>query len=120
MTCRPPLSRCPLGLLPLALLAACGGPAPSPTPSATATATGGYVAQVKALSPRLRAGVLLRAIRDAERPCQGVTGETTATATGGAAWVATCDDGGQWVVAIADDGTATVADARDVARQRRR
>ena len=105
----------PAALLPALLLAGCGQPsAPAPAPTQTAS---GYVAKVRALSARQRDGVLLRAIRDAGRDCQGVIAQTPAeTAGGSAAWLATCDDKVQWVVVIADDGTATVASARDVAR----
>ena len=112
-------------LLPLAAslaLAGCGGggATPAPTPTATVSANG-YVAKVRALPERQRAGVLLRAIRDAERDCQSVTAQTPAGTQGAnAAWVATCDGRTHWVVQIADDGTATVVDAQDVARQQRR
>ena len=101
------------------LLAACGGTAtPSPAPTATVSANG-YVAKVRALPDKQRAGVLLRAIRDAGHDCQAVVAEQPATAQGAsAAWVATCDDRAHWVVVIGDDGTATVADARDVVRGR--
>lgn len=110
-------------LLPLALvpLAACGGPAaPAPAPTHTAAASG-YVAKVTALPDKQRAGVLLRAIRDAGRDCQAVVAQVPAGTQGtSGAWVATCDDKAHWVVQIADDGTATVADAREVERQQSR
>ena len=107
-------------LAPLVLLAACGQPAPSPAPTATAPASNGYGAKVAALPEKQRAGVLMRAIRDAGQNCQQVVEATAAGAAGAPpAWVATCDDKRQWVVAIADDGTATVADARDFARHSR-
>ncbi len=104
-------------LLCLALLAGCDGPAPAPRPTAAAAA--GYAAKVAALSDTLRAGVLLRAIRDAGQPCQKVVSAQPAGRSGAfPAWAVTCDDHGQWVVAIADDGTAIVANARDLARGR--
>ena len=113
---RPLLS---LAALPL-LLAGCGGGTPAPTPTPTVSANG-YVAKVRALSDKQRAGVLLRAIRDAGRDCQAVVAQTPAGAQGAsAAWVATCDNQAHWVVLIGDDGTATVADARDVERQQGR
>jgi hypothetical protein len=111
-------------LLPLAvplLLAGCGGggtPAPAPTPTVSAN---GYVAKVRALSDKQRAGVLLRAIRDAGRDCQAVVAQTPAGTQGASAsWVATCDNQAHWVVQIGDDGAANVADAQEVARQQRR
>lgn len=108
-----------LALTPLLVLAACGSgstPAAVPTAGKTGAASdGGYVAKVKALAPKQRAGVLLRAIRDADRPCQGVVAEQAVASASGTAWLATCDDQGHWVVAIADDGTATVANAQDLA-----
>ena len=97
--------------LPL-LLAACGQPTPVPAPTATAAAANGYASKVAALSPRLRAGVLLRAVRDAGQDCQSV-GDQKQVAP--AAWLATCDGQRRWVVAIGGDGTATVVDAKDVA-----
>ena len=113
---QPPLLA-PVLLVPV-LLAACGqpaAPAPSPTPT---PGPDGYVAKVRARADKQRAGVLLRAIRDAGRNCQAVIAQTPAEAEGAsAAWVATCDDKAHWVVVIADDGTATVVDAKDVARQ---
>ncbi len=108
-------------LLPLVLLAACGQPSRDAAPAnANATPTaGGYDAKVAALPAAQRAGVLLRAIRDAGQDCQQVVDASRATTTGGPpAWVATCDDHHQWVVVVADDGSATVVDAKDVARQR--
>lgn len=103
----------------LVLLAACGQPAPSPAPTATVPAADSYGAKVAALPEKLRAGVLLRAIRDAGQNCQAVVTAVAAGNAGGPpAWVATCDDKRRWVVAIADDGTATVVDAKDLASQR--
>lgn len=120
----PPMLALPMLALPmLALLAACG-PAPDAAPATAAPDANGYAAKVAALPVRLRAGVLLRAIRDAGQDCQQVTeaerapGQPIPQPAGRAAWVATCDDHRQWVVVVADDGTATVADARDVARAR--
>ena len=108
-----------LPLAAAALLAGCGSPTPAPAPTPTATAATGDTARVAALPPNLRAGVLLRAIRDAGQDCQQVVDQAQApTDAGPPAWVATCQDKHRWVVSIAADGTATVIDANDVARQR--
>ena len=105
-------------LAPILLLAACGQPAREAVPANAAPAADGYAAKVAALPVRQRAGVLLRAIRDAGQDCQQVIEASRAAATGGPpAWVATCDDHRRWVVVVADDGTATVVAANDVARQ---
>ena len=105
-------------LAALASLAACSGPSRDAAPAHAAPAADGYVAKVAGLSAPLRAGVLLRAIRDGGQNCQQVIdGQPVAGAGVPSTWVATCEDHRRWVVAIADDGGATVADAKDVARQ---
>lgn len=105
--------------LPASLLAACGSPEPQPAPSPTATVPTGQAATVAALPPRQRAGVLLRAIRDAGQDCQQVVDQASTRAPGRPpVWVATCQDRHRWVVAIAADGTATVTDADDLAKGR--
>lgn len=100
-------------LLPLAALAACGAE-PSAQNSAAANAAASadnvdYLSRIRSMPQGQRNAVFLRAIRDANQPCQGVTELTEVTSTGGpATWAARCDDGGRWVVAIAPNGTATV------------
>lgn len=99
------------------LLAGCGSPTPAPAPSPTAAALAGDAAKVAALSDKQRAGVLLRAVRDAGQDCQQVVAQSRASAAGSpATWIATCQDQHRWVVSIAPDGTATVTDANAVAR----
>jgi len=105
----------PTILLPLAMLSACGGTATTTADNAaTANAAqaapdGGYAARVTALTPRLRQGVFLRAIRDAGEQCQEVTDESAiAPIDGKPAWAATCDKSTQWVISIDRTGTALV------------
>lgn len=96
--------------LTLALLAACGAEQPAQTNTAAVPADDvDYLARIRSMPQGQRNAVFLRAIRDANQPCQGVTELTEVTGTGGpATWAARCDDGGRWIVAIAADGTATV------------
>ncbi len=106
-----------LTLAPALLLAACGQPSAT-APAASATPDpNGYAAKVAALSAPLRAGVMLRAIRDAGQQCQQVTEAKAAPGASPPAWIATCTDGKQWVVGIADDGTASVTAGADIARR---
>lgn len=100
-------------ILPI-LVAGCHQPAPAPAPAASPTA-GGYAAKIAGLPDTLRAGVMLRAIRDAGQDCQRVIGSEPASGATPPAWIATCDDKHRWVVSIADDGTATVIDGKDAA-----
>jgi hypothetical protein len=111
------MRRFALPLLIASSLAGCGSPSPAPTPSPTSTAATGDTARIASLSPALRAGVLLRAIRDAGQDCQQVIAQAKAPVAGKPpAWVATCQDKHRWVVTIEPDGTANVIDADDVAR----
>ncbi len=105
----------PAILFPLALLSACGGPATTAADNAaTANAAqaapdGGYAARVTALSPRLREGVFLRAIRDGGEQCQEVTEEFAITPVeGNPAWAVTCDKSTRWKISIDKTGTAIV------------
>lgn len=76
----------------------------------------GYSARMAALNEGERNGVLFRAIRDADRPCQGVTrSEPLDPVQGKPAWLATCDDDSQWLVVMGNDGIATVTNARELA-----
>jgi hypothetical protein len=102
--------------IPLLMLAACGtGSPPVDTTgnvaanAAAAAPEGSYADRIKALSPRLRQGVFLRAIRDSGEQCQEVTEESgIAAIEGNPAWAATCDRSTQWVIAIDKSGTAIV------------
>jgi len=105
---------------PLLMLAACGTAEPAADSagntttnvaanSAAAAPDGGYGARIGALSPRLRQGVFLRAIRDAGEECQEVTEESAIAAIEGKpAWAATCDRSVRWVITIDPSGTAIV------------
>lgn len=107
----------PAAFAAIALLSGCGS-ADAPTTN-IAVPDNGYTARIEGLTDAQRQGVLLRAIRDAGRDCQGVTAATAAGEVKGApAWLATCTDGGQWVVALGGDGVATVTNARELAGAR--
>lgn len=98
------------------VLAGCGGGG-APTPKATSTAQplSDVQRQVIALTDDQRNVVFIRAIRDAGRDCQGVTGSERrddVSATGTPTWVATCQRGSTWIVSITRDGTAQVAEAK--------
>ena len=109
-----------LFLAPLAIpfaLAACGQTGGTDTTTNITVPDNGYTAKMQALNEGERNGVLFRAIRDAERACQGVVRSQAVEggAAGQPAWVATCDDGGEWLVALGADGIATVTNARELA-----
>ncbi|SOB78519.1 hypothetical protein SAMN06297144_0024 [Sphingomonas guangdongensis] len=98
------------------MLAGCGG-GDSPAPKATPTAQplSDVQQQIAVLDDKQRNAVFIRAIRDAGRDCQGVTGSERrddVSANGTPTWVATCQGGAVWIVSIARDGTAQVAGAR--------
>ncbi len=109
---------------PLLMLAACGGGTPAADPAgnvaantAAAAPDGGYAARIEALSPRLRQGVFLRAIRDGGEECQEVTEEYgIAAIEGKPAWAVTCDRSTRWVIAIDKSGTAIVTKASPASR----
>ncbi len=113
--------------LPLLMLAACGTGEPATEAAgntvdntAAAAPDGGYAARITALSPRLRQGVFLRAIRDAGEECQEVTEEYgIAAIEGKPAWAATCDRSTRWVITIDKSGTAIVSKASLDARPER-
>ncbi len=113
--------------LPLLMLAACGTggtatEAAGNTADNTAAAApdGGYAARITALSPRLRQGVFLRAIRDAGKECQEVTEEDgIAAIEGKPAWVAICDRSTRWIITIDKSGTAIVTEAPPASRPER-
>ena len=88
-------------LVALAPLAACGSAPDKAATNQTADSTD-YLKRMAELNENERDGVLLRAIRDADRPCQGVQRSVPAPAVEGGppAWVATCEDGGEWLVAV--------------------
>ncbi|WP_156460784.1 hypothetical protein [Sphingomonas sp. Leaf339] len=101
--------------LPLLMLAACDSGTTATTSvanTATAAPDGGYAARIKTLSPRLRSGVFLRAIRDAGEECQEVTREfAIAPIENRPAWGVVCDKTNPWVVSIDPNGTAMVTKA---------
>ena len=65
--------------------------------------------RVTNLSEGERNAMLIRAIRDANLPCQHVESSVAATeARTAPAYFATCEDGAVYAVAIGSDGNATV------------
>lgn len=106
-----------LAVAALALtLAACdGGEAPTADDTDIAVPKGDYANEIAALEPGQRDAVFLRAIRDAGRDCQNVTGSSTQGNVGGnPAWTAVCDNGGRWVIIIGRDGIAQVASVAEL------
>ena len=107
--------RAALFALPLLLpLAACGGGGDAARNEAAAEDTqGNAIARIQTLNEGERNATLFRAIRDANRDCQGVVRSAAADPVQGKpAWIATCDNGGEWLVAIGADGTALVTNGR--------
>lgn len=103
-----------LFLLPLTL-AACQQPADGNAAgenTASVTAPAGFSSPQRrliALSAAQQQGVLLRAIRDGEAPCQGVTESTRQPdQDGNPVFVARCTDGPVYALAIDRNGVAQV------------
>lgn len=93
------------------VLAACK-PVESPTFNKSSEPTSNPTnvsAAVDALPPAQRDAVLLRAIMDADLPCQKIEkAERMTTPDGKMEWRATCDGGTQHLVDIQPNGSATV------------
>ena len=101
-------------LLPF-VAAACNAPTADPQANVAAPANA-YAARIAALPVGQRNGVLIRALRDADRDCQQVTESSVAgEIEGKPAWAATCDGRTQWVVAFGGDGVATIIGADAIA-----
>ena len=95
----------------LLLLAACGGGAPEqPAAPAIPQEPSEFQNQVAALTDSERNGVFIRAIRDAGKPCQGVTESKLSPDkwNGGPLWLARCNDGVWYGVALGREGTAQI------------
>ena len=98
-------------LLPV-LLAACGErteTAPAPT-AAPKRAFSNVQNRVLSLTDAQRHGVFLRAIRDGDKPCQGVAEDVRQDDQGGnPVWVARCTDDHAYAIAVDRNGVAQVA-----------
>lgn len=97
----------------LLALAACSGEAPQNAAEVMANAEDNadagmnYQAEVLALNDVQRNGVLMRALLDADLPCEAVVkSERLEDQQGNPTWRATCKEGNQHVVWITRDGTA--------------
>lgn len=103
-----------LALAALIPLAACGSGGSSAKNNAAVEETqGNAIARMQTLNEGERNATLFRAIRDANRDCQGVVRSVAGNPVQGRpAWIATCDNGGEWLVAIGADGTALVTNGR--------
>lgn len=102
----------PVFLLPL-MLAACNQPSDTSTPANTASAEPAGFSNLQQavvdLPEEQRLGVFLRAIRDGDAPCQGVTEATRQPDQDGRpVYVARCTDGPIYAVAISAEGVAQV------------
>jgi hypothetical protein len=109
----------PFALMLAALLAACG-PAPERESalnktSANASASAvDYVAQIRGMATPLRRGTFLRAIRDAQQPCQEVVFDhETEPVNGQASWAASCENGADWIIIVERNGNAKVTNGVD-------
>ena len=78
----------------------------------------GVAAKVAALPAGQRAGVLLRAVRDAGQDCQGVE-DARAVGDTGRDWLARCTGGQQYLVEFGNGGTVRVTDAQAAAKAAR-
>lgn len=102
-------------------LTACGQPGNDRADNATANAANAsnaaapktdYVAEIRAMAPPLRRATFLRAIRDADQPCQEVVSEREVDPVNGqASWAAACETGAAWVIIVEPDGNAKVTNA---------
>lgn len=71
-----------------------------------------YVAAIRAMEPKLRRATFLRAVRDAQQPCQEVVAEAEGKPVNDqTSWVAQCEDGSGYVIAVQPDGNAKVMNA---------
>jgi len=98
------------------VLAACK-PAESPTFNSSTASTPNPTnvsAAIEALPAAQRDAVLLRAILDADLPCQKIDkAERMTTPDGKMEWRATCDGGAQHLIDILPNGSATVVSRID-------
>jgi hypothetical protein len=95
--------------LAMAQLAGCGEPEPAPVDDNAATEVN-YQERLQTMDEGARNATFIRAIRDADFPCQGVTASSYQGETNGApTWTATCDDGSSWTIFIGEGGVAQVA-----------
>lgn len=111
-------------ILLLALpLAACGGGSGNSTATASPTAPAGLSPtqqQIVDLPEEQRKGVFIRALRDANIDCQGVTKterRTDIAQDGQPTWIATCQGGATYSVSITPDGTAMIVGDGTVGRR---
>ena len=102
------------------LLAGCGSEGGAPqqetTQNALQTAPTGadYQAQLQSMSEGQRNAVFIRAIRDADRPCQHVERSSARGEINGApAWTAVCD-GVEWTIIIGDAGVVQVTNEAEL------
>lgn len=102
-----------LALVAVLPLAACDTGDGAAQNAAADDAPGNAIARIQMLNEGERNATLFRAIRDANRDCQGVVRSVASDPVQGKpAWIATCDNGGEWLVAIGADGTALVTNGR--------
>lgn len=106
----------------LAVLAGCsGGPgndsadnslaaAAKLTPENTTDGTGrDYIGEVARLPVGQRNGVFIRALRDGNLECQGVTQSHPAPDVGPGAWRVQCEDGRKHLIQVLNNGTVDIA-----------
>lgn len=97
-------------LLAMTLLSACESAPTAPAAKPTPMAPSEFQKKVAALTDAERNIVFIRAIRDAGKDCQGVTGaeKQPDLPTGEQYFVATCTDGTKYGVLLGRDDTAKI------------
>ena len=93
-----------------ASLAACGSQPAETSANATGNAVDNTANQLASLPEGQRNAVFIRALRDANQPCQHVdSSESLGQYRGYPVWRAHCDNGAtNWTIVITADGTAQI------------
>ena len=97
-----------------AALAGCSEAPPVPGNQAADTGADEIQRRIEAMPEGQRNAVFIRAIRDADQPCEHVESSTPAGRHQGfPVWNAQCAGGGTWTIVIGNDGTAQILNAAE-------